>query len=101
MSCASFTANALKSRGLCKILAAKLCHSDVMMITVASGDRIMSDITSRDLARHARLFELLRQQNAARSTIQRLRTQSKPNPSEHQRFKHMAEKSLSSARAEG
>lgn len=55
----------------------------------------MSGITSRDLARHAKLFELLRQQNAARDTRKLVQAKAKPNLSDHQRFKQMAERSLS------
>lgn len=59
----------------------------------------MTDITSRDLARHARLFELLRQQNIARETRKRLQSKAKPTLSDSQRFRQMAERSLSDGQA--
>lgn len=59
----------------------------------------MSNVTPRDLARHARLFELLRQQNIARETRKRLQAKANPTLSDSQRFKQMAERSLSDGQA--
>lgn len=55
----------------------------------------MDTPTARDLARHAKLFELLRQQNIARAT--RARGTATPDLSlaDRQNFKRAAEQSLS------
>ena len=59
----------------------------------------MNTITSRDLARHAKLFELLRQQNIAREMRLRVKGKAKQTLSDRQTFKKRAEQSLSEAPA--
>ncbi|WP_135504853.1 hypothetical protein [Roseovarius aestuariivivens] len=54
----------------------------------------MDTITSRDLARHAKLFELLRQQNMAKATRKNLKETRTTAVLEGQRFQEMAAQSL-------